>query len=248
MPEQVADRLLPSERDRGDARPAPVGSILDGRLPAAIDRVAERLERLADHPLAPGRMHGRERRLQGPGLLDPPDRLDRAPRQGRAEGLAQGDAQEAPGDVRPVGDVPFGPQAPPGQGHGIDLDRQRRGAAIGPGLGEEDPGHAEAQLALVEPVGMLAKQVAEVGRPLARGRDRQEHRRGVPPGGRSGRVGPHQTGPGRSGFGRRPPIIHRQGASGNPAPPPGWVNQFSKRSGLGRGSGWQGSSCLPRFP
>ena len=53
VPQQVADRLEPSERDRGDARAAPLGEPVVERMPAQVDLVTERLERLANDPLAP---------------------------------------------------------------------------------------------------------------------------------------------------------------------------------------------------
>src|SRR5262249_42733817 len=58
---------------------------------------------------------------------------------------------------------------------GIDLEHKSRLATLGRCFREEDESAAEGKLGLVQPLGMLHQQKAEIGRRLRGRGDRQEH-------------------------------------------------------------------------
>lgn len=183
---QVGQPHGPAEPHRQVAAVAPLGEPVVERDRRRGHAVPEGLEQRTQHrTTATGRQCGHldlEGQRRGGQV-----RVPVAPaRHGRAEHLAQRDAEQRRGRVRAVVHVPrerealpapaVAPALAPHQAHGVDLDQQCGGAPVGPGLGEEDVGVAERERHRAHVVGVLVEQETQVGGRRVGGGDGQQHR------------------------------------------------------------------------
>ena len=188
---QVAERVgqpdLPGQPDREVVRAAPLRQLRVERDPGGLHVPAQRLEqpvRQVGAAPAGQRRDGDLQRQRAGGQLRPG--VTAAGHRG-AEDLAQRDREHRRGRVGPVVDVLGqgerlraagpGPPVPADQPDRVDLQQQRRGAALLAGFRVEHVrlacGHVEA----LHPVRVLVQQEAQVRRRRLGQRDGQEHRR-----------------------------------------------------------------------
>ncbi|CAM5308936.1 hypothetical protein SVIOM74S_06014 [Streptomyces violarus] len=172
------------------ARVAPLRELGVQRHGLGRDRPAQRFEEPPHEPLAAAGGQRRHLDAQRPGYAGQfgprvADALHRA-----GEHAAQRHGEEGGGGVRAVVDVlrecrvrGAAPAlalalAAPDQGHRVDLQQQRRRAALGVRLGVEDVGRAVGRGERLRLLGMLVQQEAEFGGGTLRGaggRDGQKH-------------------------------------------------------------------------
>ena len=175
MRERVGDAQGAGEADGGVAR-------WDARAvdPLHRDAPAERLEQLGDEILGAPHGDGRDDDLERDRRVGQRLPLLRAPGHCRAERAHQRHRQEGRGGIRPIVYVaveqPVAVAAPAHQADGVDVEDQR-GLAAGVGrLGEEHGGATEGELDLVQALGMLGEEVAEVGSRLVGRGNGEKHR------------------------------------------------------------------------
>ncbi len=126
-------RTVGGERDRPIGRLAPLGKHGVERIAGRLDRVAERLEELADQDVAAPRGQDRDADLERQRLVGELLALLAPAVHRRAELVRDGHRQERRRDVRPVVDVRLerrpGP-TPADESDRIDVEQERRGAAL----------------------------------------------------------------------------------------------------------------------
>ena len=108
--------------------------------------------------------------------------LARGARHGGAKHPVERHAEQRRRGIRTIVDIlveqALGLAAPPHQLDRVDLEQQHRLAALGAGFRKQHIGPTEGVLGLVHASGMLHQEIAEIGRRLVGGGNRQKHQSG----------------------------------------------------------------------
>src|SRR5438093_6895576 len=184
MRQQLGEPLFGGEREGVIPTGAPLGHRRIERMRRSRYRVAERLEQLPEEALALAAGYGgqprreRDRRGREVGAFLAASR-HRAP-----EDVGDGDAQEGRRDIRAVVDVlheqaalTLRPAAAAHEAYRIDVEQERRRAAVGGCFRVEHVRAAERQLKALRAGGVLVEEVTEIGGRAVSCRDGEEHGR-----------------------------------------------------------------------
>jgi len=176
--QQVAQPGRPGKGHRPIRALAPVGEARIERASLGGHAIAERREEALQNLVATPAGERGDGRFKRQGLIHERRAILAVPGQRAAEDLGERHAEERGGDVRAIVDVLVRRRAAPAhQPDRIDLQQERRRAARVGRLGIEDMRLTEGQAKALEAGRVLVQQVAEIGRGLVRGRNRQQHRR-----------------------------------------------------------------------
>ncbi len=180
---EVFEHLSEARRDgQGDVEIDAVAPLREGvveRQAGGGDRVAERFEQAAQDGFTTAA--GQDGQVEGEGqvLVGKVLAVLGAAGHGRAEDLAQGDAEEAGGDIGAVVDIGLQAESVLGvfahQADGVDVDEQGGRAQVVAGFRVEDVGVAEFERGGVQLAGVLVQQEAKVGRGFMGGGNGQQH-------------------------------------------------------------------------
>ena len=193
--QQVAQGTGGAQADREVRAHPPLRKLGVERMGLGRDRVAERLEEAAQHPLAAAAGERRQADVEGERLPHQLRARLAAPGAGGVEDPRDRHRQERRGDVRAVGDVLVERRSGTAhQPHGIDVEEKRYRAGALRRLGVEHVRLPEREVERLHPVRVLVEEEPQVGRRDVRGADREQHGKGDCSGGSENRSPPPDLG------------------------------------------------------
>ena len=182
MAEQLAQALRGTQGDAEVPALTPLREVRIERRSFGHHRVAQWLEQPAQESVAaPARQDG-DMRLERNRLRHQVRTLLALALEGAAEHTRDRDAQERRGDVGPVVDVllqqaalAFGPSLAADEPDRVDVEQERRRAALSRGLGIEDVHSSQRQVERLRPSRVLVQQEPKVRRRALRRCHLEQH-------------------------------------------------------------------------